>query len=174
MKHCRLEDEDAQWLQTMGSNKNKRNRFVSSVIRLHVLPRYVQSRAVLRYIRAANNEAKTECPRILSRGTSINHLNRTCDVSSAVTKEKCNEASDLFRPTDPIQRYDVACRVGHGSFNHVFDLSDHRSINEAPTQNQPLSVRHLKRKDHNLSMRRTSRQSAPKERIQLKLTVQRR
>lgn len=71
-------------------------------------------------------------PRKSGRGTSVNHLDRTGDESGVITKEKRNKASNLFRLTDPVQRYNFARRLRKSSVDHVFDFSDHGSINEAP------------------------------------------
>lgn len=112
-------------------------------------------------MRTARDEAKTKRPHNSSSDASINHLNRAGYVGGIVTKEKRNKASDLFRPTDPVQRHDVARRIRHGSVDHVFDLSDHGSINDAPTRDF-LSVED--KRTHRSLSDTTSRQPPQRDR----------
>jgi hypothetical protein len=72
-------------------------------------------------------------PVILSCDASINHLDRPGYESSIVAKEKRDKASNFLRLANSVQWYDVACRAFKGFGNHVFDIFNHRSVDEAPT-----------------------------------------
>jgi hypothetical protein len=72
-------------------------------------------------------------PTTLSCDASIDHLNRTGYESSIIAKEKRDKAGNFSRLANSIQWYDVACRAFKGFGNHVFDIFNHRSVDEAPT-----------------------------------------